>query len=229
MTFLQWGRFICLLFPVYFSSFKQRTRTFEERWFTLKHYSEKFFILTKIKYSVTYKSEPTDQTVYYVANHEGQFDPILIMATMKKPMTFISKVENLKIPVIGKWGKLIEFITFKRDDYEANVTMLRQSARFLKEGKSILIFPEGTRSRSNTLLPFKPGSLLPAYLAKVPIVPVTQIHTYAMDKRGCLKQPLQVIFDEPIPYAKYKDIPYAEMAILIHDQITSNIKKVLDQ
>jgi 1-acyl-sn-glycerol-3-phosphate acyltransferase len=102
--------------------------------------------------------------------------------------------------------------------------MLRQSARVLKEGRSVLIFPEGTRSRSNDLLPFKPGALLPAYLAKVAIVPVTQIHTHEMDKLGQLKHTLEVIYDKPIPYEDYKDIPYAQMAIKIHDQIEANIK-----
>jgi 1-acyl-sn-glycerol-3-phosphate acyltransferase len=227
MKLIQWLKFALLLFPVYNSALKQKHRTFDQRWFTLKGWCEKFFVYLKIEIKATYRSDLHNETVYYVSNHQGQFDPILLMALSRSPMTFISKEENLKLPVIGKWGRLIDFITFKREDFDANVTMLRQSARVLKEGRSILIFPEGTRSRSNELLIFKPGALLPAYLAKVAIVPVTQIHTHEMDKMGQLKHILEVIYDEPIPYGDYKDIPYADMASKIHDQIESNIKKAL--
>ena len=227
MAISQWLKFAALLIPVYFSGLKQKNRSFDKRWFTLKGWCIRFFSLMKIKYDVTQRGEPTQETVYYVSNHQGQFDPILLMAALNKPMTFISKVENLKLPVIGKWGKLIGFITFKREAFDDNVTMLRQSARTLKEGRSILIFPEGTRSRGNDLLPFKAGSLLPAYLAKVSIVPITQIHTHEMDKLGQLKHNLQVIIDKPIPYESYKDTPYAEMALKIRDQIQSNIKNAL--
>ncbi len=227
MTFYQWIKFFALLIPVYFSALKQKNRTFEQRWITLRNWSITFFKLMKIKYKVTYRTEPTADTVYYVSNHQGLFDPILLMASAQNSMTFVSKVENLKYPVIGTWGKLIGFITFKREDFDANVTMLRQCARTLKSGRSILIFPEGTRSRGNDLLPFKSGALLPAYLAKVSIVPVTQIYTYEMDHLGQLKHCLQVIYDEPIAYAQYKDISYVQMAEHLHDQIESNIRKAL--
>lgn len=227
MNMTHWFKFALLLIPVYISSFKQKNRSFDKRWLTLKAWCLRFFVWMKIPYEVTQRGESIQETVYYVSNHQGQFDPILLMAALKRPMTFISKVENLKIPVIGQWGKLIGFITFKREAFDDNVTMLRQSARTLKEGRSILIFPEGTRSKSNTLLAFKPGSLLPAYLAKVSIVPITQIHTHEMDKRGQLKHTLQVIIDAPIPYESYKDTPYADMAIKIHDLIQLNIKNAL--
>ncbi len=227
MTIVQWLKFALLLIPVYFSGLRQKKRSFDERWFTLRGWCLAFFKFMKIKTNIIQHGEIPQETVYYVSNHQGQFDPLLLMSAFTRPMTFISKVENLKIPVIGKWGKLIGFITFKREAFEDNVTMLRQSARTLKEGRSILIFPEGTRSKSNALLPFKAGALLPAYLAKVSIVPVTQIHTHEMDKRGQLKHTLQVIIDKPIPYALYKDTPYAQMAIQIHDQIESNIKNAL--
>lgn len=227
MKLNQWLRFIALLFPVYFSSLKQKKRTFEQRWFTLKQWCERFFKWTQIKYEVHISPISTHKTVYYVSNHQGQFDPVLLMAVLQKPMTFISKVENLKLPVIGRWGKLIGFITFKREEFDANVTMLRQSVRTLKEGRSVLIFPEGTRSKGNDLLEFKPGALLPAYLAKVPIVPITQIHTHELDKFRQHKNVLQVIIGDPIEYDQYKDIPYAQMAIRIHDLIESNIKKAL--
>jgi len=92
------------------------------------------------------------ETYYLVSNHQGTLDPILIMASSPFPHSFISKKENLKIPVVKTWGRLIEFITFDRTNFEQNVAMLRSATRYLKEGRSLLIFPEGTRSRRRKLV-----------------------------------------------------------------------------
>src|SRR5690606_21351527 len=120
--------------------------------------------------------------------------------------SFISKEENLKIPVIGAWGKKIEFITFNRTDFEDNVQMLRQSMRFLKDRKSLLVFPEGTRSRGHQMLDFKPGALLPAYGAKVKILPVTLSHSYKMDQFKEKVTEICVTYHDPIDYLDYKPL-----------------------
>ena len=206
------------------SALQQKNTSFTERWSTLQGWCRLFFVRMKRTYRVINRQSTVPPVAYYVSNHQGTFDPVLLLAAIDQPLTFISKAENLKLPVIGTWGRLIEFITFKRESYDENVGMLRQAARVLKDGRSLLIFPEGTRSKSNDTLPFKPGALLPAYLAKVPIVPVTQVHTHELDRSGHWNHTLEVILDEPIPYETYKHIAYAEMAEKLQSQIDQNIK-----
>ncbi len=224
MNLVQWLRFLGMFPSLMISANNHKNTGFNERWSTLQSYCRVFFVKMKRTYRVTNRQSTPPPVAYYVSNHQGTFDPILLLAAIDQPLTFISKAENLKLPVIGTWGRLIEFITFKRESYDENVGMLRQAARVLKEGRSLLIFPEGTRSKSNATLPFKAGALLPAYLAKVPIVPVTQIHTHELDRSGEWQHTLEVILDEPIPYEAYKQTSYAELTQKIQAQIEQNIK-----
>ena len=224
MSLRQWLRFLAMFPAIYRSALRQKHTNFHERWATLKRWCQTFFVKMKRTYRVVDRQSTIPPVAYYVSNHQGTFDPILLLAAIDQPLTFISKAENLKLPVIGTWGRLIEFITFKRESYDENVGMLRQAARVLKDGRSLLIFPEGTRSKSNATLPFKPGALLPAYLAKVPIVPITQVHTSELDRFGQWQHTLEVIIDEAIPYDAYKALPYAELAVQLQTKIEQNIK-----
>lgn len=224
MSLTQWLRFLGMFPAIYRSALRQKQTNFQERWITLRGWCQTFFVKVKRTYRVVNRQSTPPPVAYFVSNHQGTFDPILLLAAIDQPLTFISKAENLKLPVIGTWGRLIEFITFKRESYDENVGMLRQAARVLKDGRSLLIFPEGTRSKSNATLPFKPGALLPAYLAKVPIVPITQVHTSELDRFGQWQHTLEVIIDEAIPYETYKVLPYAELAVQLQAQIDQNIK-----
>lgn len=76
------------------------------------------------------------------------------------------------MPIFGRWARNIGTIHFDRESREGNVHMLREAARELKQKKNLLVFPEGTRSKGDTMNEFKAGALLPAYLSKATIVPV---------------------------------------------------------
>lgn len=146
---------------------------------------------------------PKQGPLLLVANHQGTLDPAPIVASFPLPMAFISKKENETIPLLGKWARLIGTIHFDRETREGNVHMLRESARRLKQGKNLLIFPEGTRSKGDEMNEFKLGSLQPAYMAKATIIPVALQHCYALDEKKPADKRLKVIYDTPIPYADY--------------------------
>ena len=116
---------------------------------------------------------------------------------------------------------MIEFITFNRSDFQENVQMLRQSIRYLKDKKSLLVFPEGTRSRGKKCIDFKSGSFLPAYGAKVSIIPVTLTNSYKMDSFKEKVKEIHVKYHDPIPYEIFKDLSYEECSNKIKDIITS--------
>ena len=134
------------------------------------------------------------------------------MASSPFVHSFISKKENLKIPVVKTWGKLIEFITFDRSNFEQNVAMLRQATRTLKEGRSLLIFPEGTRSRGENLLPFKEKALSPAYFAKRGIVPLSLKNAYTLDKLGFKQHKITLTYHDPIAYSVLSEMSYLDCA-----------------
>ena len=163
------------------------------------------------------------ESIYFVSNHQGTFDPAIIVGASDVPISFISKRQNEKLPLIGSWSKSIRNIHFDRDSREDNIHMLRDSARRLKAGDNILIFPEGTRSKSSNLNEFKVGSIQPAYLAKATIVPIVLNNSYAFDQKKPKSNIMKVKFLKPIEYEEYKKHSQEEIAILLHDLIKGEI------
>lgn len=115
---------------------------------------------------------PTQGPVLIVSNHQSYFDIPLLVSTIPLPMGFVAKKELGKVPVISKWMHLIECSFIDRKDLRQSLKAIQQAQKNLKNGQSMVIFPEGTRSKQNQMSAFKPGSLKLAQKAQVPILPV---------------------------------------------------------
>ena len=81
--------------------------------------------------------------------------------------------EILKVPVLGYWLLKARCISLDRENPRDAVRMINEGVKNLKDGYSMVIFPEGTRSKDGKPLPFKKGSVKLGTKAKAPIVPVT--------------------------------------------------------
>lgn len=148
---------------------------------------------------------PTDGAVLFVSNHQGNFDIPLLLGYIEKPKGFIAKVELLKLPMIRTWMTHLKCVFMDRSDARQSLKVINQAADHLKEGYSMVIFPEGTRSKGEILGEFKPGSLKLALKAKVPIVPVTIRGSYKiMEQNGFLIKPahVEITIHDPIPTAE---------------------------
>lgn len=92
-----------------------------------------------------------------VCNHLKWWDPFLIAICLhKRTLHFLAKEELFKIPVIGFFMKHLNCISVRRN--KADTMAVRRCMRVVKEGGLLLIFPEGTRSRTGDLLPFEEGA-----------------------------------------------------------------------
>ncbi|SNS03708.1 1-acyl-sn-glycerol-3-phosphate acyltransferase [Anaerovirgula multivorans] len=121
---------------------------------------------------------PQEGSVLFVSNHQGYFDIPILLQYLPNPLGFLAKIEIKKWPVIGKWLLCLEGVFIDRNDIRQSLTAIKATTETLKSGQSIVIFPEGTRSKSSELGAFKPGSLKPAQRANVPIIPITIENTY---------------------------------------------------
>ncbi|WP_313800504.1 lysophospholipid acyltransferase family protein [Cytobacillus sp.] len=110
--------------------------------------------------------------VVFVCNHEGDFDIPVLLAFIEKPFGFISKVEVKKAPIISSWMEVMNCVFIDRKDRRSAVKSIRDGVEKLKNGHSIVIFPEGTRSKGGPVGDFKAGGLRLAKDAGVPIVPI---------------------------------------------------------
>jgi 1-acyl-sn-glycerol-3-phosphate acyltransferase len=129
-----------------------------------------------------------DATYVMVANHLSLLD-ILVLFRLFTNFAWVSKIENFKVPVIGWNMRLNGYIPLVRGDKESAATMMDQCRRTLRRGTSIMMFPEGTRSRDGQLQHFKPGAFELALQTGSPILPILVTGTgSALPKRGFVLQ-----------------------------------------
>ena len=121
----------------------------------------------------------------FVSNHQSNLDFVLLLAKLNKPVGFIAKVELEKIPLLRDWMRVINCLFMDRDDMRQQVKTIVEGINLLKSGKSMVVFPEGTRSKDGKMIDFKAGSFKLATKSKVPIVPVTIDGTFnALEGNG---------------------------------------------
>ena len=120
---------------------------------------------------------PKDTPVMYAANHRSFYDIILAYATVPTQTAFISKKEIKKMPCVAQWMYFLNCLFMDRGNMKQNMEVILKAISLIKEGYSIYIAPESTRNATDTLLPFKEGSMKIATKTKAPIVPVCIKHT----------------------------------------------------
>ncbi len=158
-------------------------------------------------------------------NHQGMFDALAIIELMNRPVTIVMKKELENIPFLKQAFALLEAYSLDRSDPREGMKVILKMAEDAKNGKNIIIFPEGTRSRNgNRLLPFKGGSFKSAQKAKCPIVPVAVIDSYKVFDTGSIeKQTVQVCFLAPIYYEEYQGMKTTEIAEMVKARIEAKI------
>ena len=115
---------------------------------------------------------PLGRAAVYCANHQSNVDPPILFDRLHPRMHIVYKAEIDAIPLLARAFRHGGFVPIDRRNKEAAMRSLEAGARSIQSGNSFLIFPEGTRSRTAQLLPFKKGGFLMALKAQAPIVPV---------------------------------------------------------
>lgn len=129
--------------------------------------------LAGIRFKVSGRDHvPSGRGVVFCANHQSNVDPPVLFRAVHRRLRFLYKHEIDRIPVLARAFRMAGFIPIDRHDKEAAMQSIDKGAAALRAGQSILIFPEGTRSKTDELLPFKKGGFRMAIKAGAPIIPV---------------------------------------------------------
>jgi 1-acyl-sn-glycerol-3-phosphate acyltransferase len=148
------------------------------------------------------------QPVIFMSNHESQMDPPILVAALPVPAVFIAKQELKYVPFIGWAGWAAGVIFIDRGDRERAIRSIREAAEQIRGGKNVVIFPEGTRSRTGQMLPFKKGGFALALEAGVPIVPMATVGGFKVLASGSLRiRPgrYTLLLGEPVHPADHAD------------------------
>jgi 1-acyl-sn-glycerol-3-phosphate acyltransferase len=123
----------------------------------------------------------------YMTNHQSFFDIFGLLACLPVDFKFILKQELMKIPFLGPAMRKAGYIGIERDDPRKAVESMKQAADRIKNGASVLIFPEGTRSPDGRLQGFKRGGFNLAIKAGCDIVPIGIRDSFRIATKGSLK------------------------------------------
>ncbi len=120
---------------------------------------------------------PEDQAVLYVSNHRSYFDIVSLYPLCNNPTGFVAKKEMEKLPFFHRWMVNMNCQFLDRDDPKSGLKMIRDSVDVVRQGNSIYIFPEGTRTPGDEMLEFKEGSFKIAQRSGCLIIPVAISNT----------------------------------------------------
>jgi 1-acyl-sn-glycerol-3-phosphate acyltransferase len=113
-----------------------------------------------------------DGPLIFVSNHESALDIVALLARLPRAFRFVAKQELFDLPVFGWYMRIGGHVAVDRSNRNRAVASLRRAGAVVRGGTSLLVFPEGTRSKDGRILPFKKGPFVLAVEAGVPVVPV---------------------------------------------------------
>jgi 1-acyl-sn-glycerol-3-phosphate acyltransferase len=148
-----------------------------------------------------------DRAAVYAVNHASNVEPPILYAVLSglfPRLRILYKAELRKLPILVRAFDLAGFVPLERGNRDQSLPAIERAAAALRDGNSFLIFPEGTRSRTGELLPFKKGGFIMALQGHAPIVPVAISGARdAMRKGSLVIRPVRVAvrFGRPIETA----------------------------
>ena len=144
---------------------------------------------------------PADGGAVVIANHISMWDPVIMFCMIRRRAYFMGKSELFRIPVLGPFLRRIGVFPVNRDAIDR--AALKKSAQVLSEGNVLVIFPEGHRSKTGELLPFKEGAAYFAHRAGVPVIPVSFDNTRKIFPAG-VGQKVRVTCGEPLDMTAFR-------------------------
>lgn len=164
--------------------------------------------------------------VLYVGNHQSYYDIPLLLGHLPKYKAFVAKIELAKAPVLSMWMKEMGCIFLDRGNLRQSLKVILHGIEQLKSGETLVIFPEGTRSKGYTMRDFKKGSLKLGIKANVPIVPFTIDGSFKMyEERGnkITKSVVNIIIHDPIYPDQLSKEEQSELSNTVRDIIMAPI------
>ena len=129
---------------------------------------------------------PAGRSCILMANHQSNFDIPVLLGRLPIQFRWLAKEELFRIPIFGRGMRGCGYISIDRTNRKLAFQSLKEAARKIREGVSVMIFPEGTRSRDGKIRPFKKGGFVLSVDAGVPILPIIIYGTHTIMPKGRL-------------------------------------------
>lgn len=164
----------------------------------------------------------------FIVNHQSNLDiPVLVQALPRFQLRWIAKKELLRVPFLGWALWATRHVTVNRSDSQDAIRSIARAKELLSAGISLVIFPEGTRSRDGHLQKFKKGGFLLAVQTDISIVPVTVNGSYSLLPTGswCPRSgTIEVVVEQPIAVDGFRPGNLRLLSNHVRDKITAHLR-----
>lgn len=168
-----------------------------------------------------------DRAQIFISNHQGMYDIFAMQGYLPISFLWIAKESLFKIPIIGLAMKRAGYIGVNRASPKKFYKNLYRAIEEIKNGKSIIIFPEGTRTADGSVGKFKRGSLFLIFKTGVPVVPVTISGSFNVMKRGEFRirsGKIKIFIDKPIEIKEIQDSEEEKLIEMMRAIIVKNLQ-----
>jgi 1-acyl-sn-glycerol-3-phosphate acyltransferase len=164
------------------------TRTGNSVHIVARVWAKSILMASRVKVSIKGLSniEPSKSYVY-MCNHQSNFDIPVLLGYLPVQFRWLAKAELFKIPIFGRAMLGAGYVKIDRFNQESAFQSINEAAARMKNGVSVMIFPEGTRSKDGNLRSFKKGGFVMAVDSGVPIVPVILRGTWPIMAKSSLR------------------------------------------
>ena len=167
----------------------------------------------------------------YMTNHQSYFDILAVLACLPVDFKFILKKELVKIPIFGFAMKSARYIPIDRENPRKAIKSMNEAAEKIRNGSSVLIFPEGTRSIDGRIQPFRPGGFHLALKSGCDLVPITIVNSHKIAPKGSLrieKGSFTMNIHKPIPLKGYSRKNMDKLMNLVRETMISRMNEELN-
>lgn len=182
--------------------------------------------ITGCKVNVEGKENLPRENCLFVSNHQGYADIPVIMNSVDRPIGFVAKKEIEKYTIISSWMKEIHCVFMDRSNLRESIKAINEGIEILKNGYSMVIFPEGTRSKGGPIAEFKKGSLKLGIKADIPIVPIAINGSYKLYEENngkVVPAEVKIKICEPIYAKNLTKEEQNNLAEIVRDIIKENM------
>lgn len=181
------------------------------------------FALVGIRCRVIGRENIPPGGVVFCANHQSNVDPPVVFLAVPSNVRMLYKIEFDRIPILAQAMHATRFVAIDRRNREQAARAIERAASLVRSGVSFVVYPEGTRSPTGELLPFKKGGFIMAIQAQAPMVPVVMTGAFDAMKKGS-----KVINPVTVSVRIGKPIETRGMTIDDRDELVARMRSAIE-
>jgi 1-acyl-sn-glycerol-3-phosphate acyltransferase len=164
-----------------------------------------------------------------MSNHQGSYDIFALLGHLPYQFKWLAKKELFSIPFFGWTMAAVGYISIDREGNRDTVAAINEAAQKIRDGMSVVIFPEGSRSPDGLIQPFKKGGFTLAIKSKVPIVPIAisgSRDIMPKDRLTAVSGEIRMVVDRPIETAHLSSKDRGSLMEKVGEIISKNFERI---